>query len=151
MSPYELVALMRVEAARAEDENYHSAAILLREGAEQLMAMANEARQRRGEASANGAAASVSDGERRFQPSTVTATDGSTHKFNASSCVNSSNPATTANDRFWGVWNDCQGFFSIHADRSDAEGEALRLNADCHVIPVVVFADISAFRNLSAA
>lgn len=40
----DLVHLMRVEAQRLSDENYHSAAILLHEGADALLSLANGAR-----------------------------------------------------------------------------------------------------------
>lgn len=79
----------------------------------------------------------------------VASTDGSCHEFYASQCRDSSRLSVPDNgSHWWGVRNDCNGFFSIHWGLEAALAEASQHSdgAEVYVVPVAVFVDASPLR-----
>lgn len=74
----------------------------------------------------------------------VRGSDGVCHSFRSSGCVDSSRHSAMCNgDHWWGVRNDCNGFFSIHWGLEEATAAAAEFDAGykVYVVPVVVHID----------
>ena len=74
----------------------------------------------------------------------VRGSDGIYHSFYASQCRDSSKLSALDNGRhWWGVRNDCNGFFSVHWGLEDATVAAAEFDAGykVYVVPVVVHID----------
>lgn len=78
----------------------------------------------------------------------VRATDGTSHQLYASQCRDGSALKGVGNGEWWGVRNDCNGFFSVHRSREEAEAEAKGYGEGCevYVVPVLVFVDTDFLR-----
>lgn len=66
------------------------------------------------------------------------------HSFPARDCRDSSK--LKGGDEFWGIRNDCNGFFEFYHSKEEAEKAAAEWQAECYVVPVVVFIDTSWYR-----
>ena len=83
----------------------------------------------------------------------VASTDGVYREFYTSQCRDSSKLSVPNNgSHWWGVRNDCNGFFSVHWGAESALKEAAEYDAsaEVYVVPVVVFVDSDWLRGAGA-